>query len=290
MVRLSSASRIFVAMLKGGHSKSYTSSDAVSIKNSRRPPVVASESPGDSGFRAPNGSEVTPAGPAAECLRESPGGHDDLRQRDPRLDPEAIQEIQDVFGRHVAGGPRSVWATAEASGGGVEGRNPAFEPGGDVGERRAPRVVKVKRQDASRDAGFIERFHDLVDSRGRRDPDGVAQGDLVDGQVEELVNDLPHGVGGDGALVGAAERGRNVSANPDFLLLRASDDGPEPLDGLVDARVEVVLVEGLGRGGEDRDLPHPRRHGAFQPAEVRHERGIARAAPAMNATEALLRS
>src|ERR1700682_6267373 len=116
MVRLSSASRIFVAMLKGGHSKSYKWSDAVSIKNSRRPPVVASESPGDSGFCAPNGSEVSPRRPAAECLRERPGGHDDLRQRDARLDPEAVQEIQDVFGRHVAGGPRSVRVNPPGSG------------------------------------------------------------------------------------------------------------------------------------------------------------------------------
>src|ERR1700694_4071068 len=108
MVRLSSASRIFVAMLKGGHSKSYTSSDAVSIKNSRRPLVGAPSRVRASGFHAPNGSEVSPRRPAAESLRERPGGHDDLRQRDPRLDAEAVQEIQEVFGRHVAGSPRSV--------------------------------------------------------------------------------------------------------------------------------------------------------------------------------------
>jgi hypothetical protein len=85
--------------------------------------------------------------------------------------------------------------------------------------------VEVQGEHAARDAGVVERLDDVVDAARRRDADRVADGDLVDGQVEQLVDDLAHRLGRDVSLVRAAERRRDVTADADPLLARARDDG-----------------------------------------------------------------
>ena len=99
---------------------------------------------------------------------------------------------------------------------------------------------------------------------------------------------LAHRFRRDLSLVRTAECGRDVSPNADPLLARAGDDRAETLDRLVDAGVDVALVERLRRRGEHRDLAHAGRDGALEAAQVGDERRIADAARAVDAAEDLL--
>ena len=87
-----------------------------------------------------------------------------------------------------------------------------------------PRVSwKCSARTPARDAGLVERLDHVVDAGGSRDADRVADRDLVDLEVEELVDDLPHRLGRDVALVGTAEGRRDVAAHADPLGLGARD-------------------------------------------------------------------
>src|SRR5262249_31636091 len=84
--------------------------------------------------------------------------------------------------------------------------------------------------------------------------DGVAEGDLPGAKFEQAVRDFQNALGGDGALVRAAEGGRDV-AGPGNV--RSSSDGGDGLDfgeSLGDGSVEGGAVVALAGGGDGCQL------------------------------------
>ena len=95
--------------------------------------------------------------------------------------------------------------------------------------------------------------HDLI---RRRHADGVANREFVHPKRQQLLRHRRDGRRRDRALIGAAERGRDIAAHAHTSLARHRHHRLEVLDAAGDRGVDVVLDERLGRAGEDRDLVH----------------------------------
>src|SRR5690606_22043166 len=95
------------------------------------------------------------------------------------------------------------------------------------------------------------------------DANGVSKRNLVAAHLVEITRDAHHIGQGNLSLVGAAEHGGDVAADAHAVGPGASHHGRKALQRLVDRGVDVVLVEGLGGGGEHRDLLHPDRAGTL---------------------------
>src|SRR5207248_10780986 len=86
--------------------------------------------------------------------------------------PVAIEEVDEVLGRDVAGGAGREGAAAESADGGVEEPHARLERRVGVGEARVARVVQV-------DAGWADAFDEAAHLTRRRDADRVGEDDLV---------------------------------------------------------------------------------------------------------------
>ena len=84
-----------------------------------------------------------------------------------------------------------------------------------------------------------------------------------------------------------AEAGREVAADAHALAERGVADRLVGGERLVDGLVDVLLAEGLGRGGEDGDLGDAGGLGAVEAGQVRHQRRVADAGAAGDAGEDL---
>jgi len=207
-------------------------------------------------------------------------------EADTGLDAEAVQHIEQILGRQVPGGARSVRAAAEAAGGGIERGDAEIQRGEHVRQGSAARVVEVEREAIERDARG-----DGVDDEGNLarvgDADGVAHRDLVCAHVEQRGGYVGHRGGGDGSFERAAECGGDVGAHRQLRLGRPRTHGAIRLERLGDRLVDVAPAERVGRGREDRHFVGTRLDGAREPGQVGHERGVARPGTADNPGEHL---
>src|SRR5947209_2692120 len=139
----------------------------------------------------------------------------------------------------------------------------------------------------ARDRPVEQGGHHPVDVPWLGHPDGVADRDLVASEVGQLAGDA-HDVGrGDRPLVGASERGGNVSAGPHASLAGRRHDGAERVDGLRDRHANVGAGERLRGGGEHRDRVGTGLHRALEAPHVGDEHRVAHPRPAPDAREHL---
>src|SRR5688572_7781997 len=217
---------------------------------------------------------------ADERLDRARGGGDTF---DPHAcgNPKAVEQIEEVLGREIAGGAWRVRTSAKPAGRRIEDADACLEAGVDVDQRRATRVVKMERQVRRRDA-----LHDVTehvgDLCGVRDSDGVADRYLVGAEIDQPRGQVGNALGRHRPFEGAAEAGREIRPNRQFHRPRLVGDLLGLSERLVDGLVDVALAEGLGRRGEHRDLVHPGLAGTRQPMQVRYERGIPHAWPPRN--------
>src|SRR5882672_3135361 len=159
------------------------------------------------------------------------GDADQSAEVDARLDPLAVQHVDEVLRRDVARRPRREGTAADASDRRVEQGSARLNCGVGVCESGVARVVQV---DADRKSQSGDGLDEPADPARRADADRVGKDDLVRAEGGDPRRQ-PHDVLGlDRALEGAAERDtdRDGGANP--ILVRPRDDAPGGLDRLRD--------------------------------------------------------
>ncbi len=166
--------------------------------------------------------------------------------------------------------------------------DPQLEGGRHVRQRGSPRVVKVHRQPLRRDPGVQQGAHDPAHIRGPCHPDGVADAHLLDAELHQLLRDADHRRLGDFALVRAAECGRDVGARPEPPFTDPGHHGGEGGHRVRDRHADVVLHEGLGRGGEEADGVRPRVERACHAALVGDQHRVADTGPALECAHQLV--
>src|SRR5262249_33061157 len=80
---------------------------------------------------------------ATEHSLEPRGRRDESVEVDPRVDPIALEQVDEILGGDVAGGARSVGATAEPRAGGVEEHDTSLERSLGVCVAGSARVVEM---------------------------------------------------------------------------------------------------------------------------------------------------
>ena len=123
---------------------------------------------------------------APEKIPLDPGrGVHERFEIDSGRDPRGFEQIHQVLGRRVPRGTGSVGTAPEPPQGRIEDPDPALVSRLDVGERPPIGVVHVERQlFERRDLG--DRRYQRTDLVGRAHADGVAQGDLVRPELEQI--------------------------------------------------------------------------------------------------------
>src|SRR6478672_3476806 len=210
------------------------------------------------------------AGPA-EVPGHPDAGRGDLLEVDTGVDPEAVQHPDQILGGEVPGGALGVGAAAEPARARVVRRDAGVQRGVGVGERLAVGVVEVHRELVGAHAGLDERADQGGHVAGRADADGVAEAELAGAEVEEPLAHRDDLVDRDGALPRVAEAHRHVGADVQPRLAGAAHGRLEHRELLVEAAVEVLLREGLGRRAEDRDVLAAELQRPVEAAVVRHQ-------------------
>ncbi len=137
--------------------------------------------------------------------------------------------------------------------------DPIFQPGDDVGEGGAARVVEVVGELVQRDAGARRARRQVVHLARHAHADGVAQADLVDAQLEQAQPDFDDAASVDAAGERAAERSRDVAALPPAKFGCASEHRRERVERAVDGHADVALGEGVTGRGENGQRVRRRR-------------------------------
>src|SRR6267154_2986432 len=210
---------------------------------------------------------------APEDAADELAGAQDLRQVDTGFDAQAVEHVDHVLGRDVAGGAPGVGAAAETGHRAVEGSHARFERGVDVRERLPVGIVVVAGEPADRDP-FCDRLDHRADAPGCSDSDRVAQRDLVAAHFVEFFRERGDRLRLHFAFVGAARCTGDVAANAHLVCPSGLGYGREALEALRDAAVDVLPAERFGGGTEYGDLRRAygaRRLEAFQ---VRHQHRV----------------
>ena len=163
--------------------------------------------------------------PGRPCAERPPQRVADVARRgeqrvqvDAVAQPLAVEQVDEVLGGQVAGRARRVRAAAGPAGRGVEAADAELERRGDVGQRRAARVVEVHRQPLGADAGRQQRADHAAHVGRPGHADRVADAELVDAELQQPLRDAHDGGLADLALVRAAEGGADVAAAPPAAL------------------------------------------------------------------------
>src|SRR6266853_7057123 len=140
---------------------------------------------------------------ASEGAADELADPQDLCQVDAGFDAQAIEHVDHVLGRDVAGRAPGVGAAAETGHRAVEGSHARFERGVDVRERLPVGVVVMPGELGYRD--FLpHRLDHRADLPRCPDADRVAERDLVAAHSVELARQVGDRARGDLALVRAA--------------------------------------------------------------------------------------
>src|SRR5229473_8237440 len=123
---------------------------------------------------------------APEDAADELAGPQDLHQVDAGFDAQAVEHVDHVLGRDVAGRAPGIGAAAETRHRAVEGSYARFERRVDVRERLPVGIVVVAGEPADRNP-FCDRIEHRADAPGRSDSDRVAERDL---RSEEHTSEL----------------------------------------------------------------------------------------------------
>src|SRR5579859_1732730 len=182
----------------------------------------------------------------AENALEPFGDADQPAEVDARLDPLAVQQVDEVLRRDVAGRPRGERAAADSAHGRVEQARARLDRSVGVREAGIARVVQVHANGRPERA---DRGHEAADSPRRGDPDRVREHDLVGAESGDLLGQPQDVLRRDGSLERTAERDADRHGGADPVLVRPRDDASGRRDRLRHRRPLVSLVERL-RGRE----------------------------------------
>src|SRR5258708_29291328 len=210
---------------------------------------------------------------APEGAADESAGPQDLHQVDTGFDAQAVEHIDHVLGRDVAGRAPGVGAPAESRHRTVEGPDPRLERGVDVRERLPVGIVVVTCEPADRDP-LCDRLDHRADAPGRSDPDRVAERDLVAAHLVEFFREHGDRLGLYFAFVRAARCTGDVAANAHLVRPGGLDDRREALEALRDAAVDVLPAERFGGGAEYGDLPGARSARRLEAFKVRHQHRV----------------
>src|SRR6266853_1833176 len=210
---------------------------------------------------------------APEDAADELAGPQDLRQVDTGFDAQAVEHVDHVLGRDVAGRAPGVGAAAETRHRAVEGSHARFERGVDVRERLPVGIVVVAGESADRDP-FCYRLDHRADAPGRSDSDRVAERDLVAAHLVEFFRERRDRPGLHFAFVGAARCTGDVAANAHLACPGSLDDRREALEALRDAAVDVLPAERFGGGAEYGDLRRARGARRLEAFQVRHQHRV----------------
>jgi len=197
-----------------------------------------------------------------------------------------MQQVDDILAGDVAAGTLGVRTATSAGHGRIDHAHAGIEAGQDVRQGLPVSVMEVHRQRRHRHLGSdgLQHLGGLV---WRADADGVAQRDLVAAKCMQLARHA-HDIGdGHVALVRAAEHGGDIAAHFDAVGGGTFQHRAETRDGFVDGRVDVLLVEGLGRGGEHRHFLDADGACAVVAGLVRHQHRIRRTRASLDGGEHL---
>src|SRR5882672_1681540 len=210
---------------------------------------------------------------APEGAGDELAGLQDLHQIDTGFDAQAVEHVDHVLGRDVAGRAPGVGAAAETRHRAVEGSDPRFERGVDVRERLPVGIVVVACEPADRNP-FGDRFDHHADAPGRSDSDRVAERDLVAAHLVEFFRQHGDRLRLDFTLVRTARRTGDVAANAHLVCTRGLDDRSEALEALRDAAIDVLPAERFGGGAEYGDLRRARGARRLEAFQVRHQHRV----------------
>ena len=126
-----------------------------------------------------------------------------------------------------------------------------------------------------------------IDHAGNRariaDADGVAERDFVAAHVEEDFRHFGGFLRRHDAFVGTADDTGNIAAHRDCQRRGGGNHRLEALQAFRNRTVDVLLREGLRGGAENRHFIRAGRDGAVETLQVRRQRSVGHARPALDA-------
>jgi hypothetical protein len=203
-----------------------------------------------------------------------------LVEIDAGLDAHLVQQVDQILGADVACRPGRERAAAEPRERRLVDVDALGEPGHDVDQPDAARVVKVQRDRQLGDM-LLEMAAALGDERRRRHAGGVAERHAAHAEVAQPPCDVGDLLDRHLALERAAERGRDRALDRDAGRVRDAHDVLEASEGFLDRAIDVLLIVGLGGREEHPDLVDPGGSGAVRAPGVGHECGELSAARAV---------
>ena len=141
--------------------------------------------------------------------------------RHARFDTQPIEHVDEVFCRQIAGRARCIRATTETASRAVECSHSVLEGHEHVGQRRATRVMKVKRDVRQRHARK-KHVEDLPYLPGMCDANRVTDRDFVRAERQQPFGQLCDTLRVDRPFERAAKARRQVSAGAQRRLVAAS--------------------------------------------------------------------
>ena len=116
-------------------------------------------------------------------------------------------------------------------------------------------ICVVQMQDQAFGGCYLEHSLEQVAGglRGRF-ADGVAQVDLVDPHVHQILNDLADSVWIYRSFEGTLDHAGDVATGEQAVVVGLGDDRLEAVQGFTDGGVGVPVAKGLTGGGEDGDF------------------------------------
>ena len=166
------------------------------------------------------------------------GRRDQFWHIDAGRNAHALEHVDDILGRDVPRRTGGIGATAEAAGGGIDHAAALFHPGIEIGERLPIGVVEMHGEIGHRHIAR-HRAQQMPRLQGRADADGVAERDFVAAEVPQHFCDIDHRLRLDLALIGTAEHGGDVAADPHAVRLGANQHRLEPVDRFRDRAIDI---------------------------------------------------
>ena len=196
----------------------------------------------------------------------------------------AVQHVDHVFGRHIAGRALGIGTAPQPRHGGVELPDTHLQAGQGVGQGLAIGVVEMARHVV--DIVVLQGgFHGALHLARCAHAYGVGHTDMLHADVLHQAGQHAHAFGRDLALVRATHGARHGATHTDALDKRGGHHRTETLDALRNRAIDIALAESLTGSGEHHNLLRPelrwRGYGRLEALQIRREHRIphARAAP-----------
>ncbi len=193
------------------------------------------------------------------------------------VDAHAMQHVDQILRRNVAGGGGREGTAANAAAAGVQYRDAALDGCIGVGEAGVAGVVEMRAQPDLRQRR-AQRSDERAHLRRNGDADGVGHGDLVRLSGGDPLCQAHHPVDGHLALEGTAEGGRNGDLGANTRGASRTRDVQPGVHALVHARALVALAEAFAHGDGHADFSAAGGLRALEALAIEHQSDEARVA------------